>query len=251
VRTTPDHDEGALMEPIPESREAAGLLGGRAGGADLLEGLQQVGRAAVRLVPSCVGVSVTVVVDGEPSTLTATSEAVGSMDAAQYLDGGPCVQTADSGQTTMVDDVLDERRWQLFECAASVQGVRSSLSLPFTVAEAGLPGALNLYAADPNAFAGNEDEVAQVFGVQVYELVRNADLSFLTRDFARQLPQRLREEASVDRAIGALSAVRGWDLEEAESRMRAAANRAGVPIAKVADIVLSLDVTEERGMTPS
>jgi len=230
------------MEPIPESREAAALLGERAGGADLLEGLQLVAGAAVRLIPSCVGVSVTVVVDGEPSTLTATSEAVASLDAAQYLDGGPCVLTADTGRTTTVDDVLDERRWQLFECAASAQGVRSSLSMPFRVAEADLPGALNLYAADSNAFAGDQDQLAQVFGVQVCDLVRNADLSFLTRDFARQLPDRLREETSIDRAIGALSAARGWGPDEAETRLRTAANRAGVPVSKVADVLLSLDV---------
>jgi GAF domain-containing protein len=242
VKTTSDREEGGLLEPIPESREAAAVLGERPGGADLLEGLQAVARAAVRLVPSCIGVSVTVVVDGEPSTLTATSEAVASVDAAQYLDGGPCVQAADTGEATAVDDVLDERRWQLFDCAASAQGVRSSLSMPFTVADAGLPGALNLYAADPNAFA-NQEELARVFGVQVSDLVRNADLSFLTRDFARQLPDRLREEASIDRAIGALATARGWDPDEAEIRLRTAANQAGVPVSKVADVVLSLDIS--------
>ena len=242
MRTTSDREDGGLLEPIPESREAAAVLGERPGGADLLEGLQAVARAAVRLVPSCIGVSVTVVVDGEPSTLTATSEAVASVDAAQYLDGGPCVQSADSDQAIAVDDVLDERRWQLFECAASAEGVRSSLSMPFTVAEAGLPGALNLYAADPNAFASNQEELAQAFGVQVSDLVRNADLSFLTRDFARQLPDRLREEASIARAIGALATARGWDPAEAETRLRTAANQAGVPVSKVADVVLSLDI---------
>src|SRR5919107_458744 len=242
VRTTSDREEGGLLEPIPESREAAAVLGERSGGGDLLEGLQAVARAAVRLVPSRIGVSVTVVVDGEPSTLTATSEAVASVDAAQYLDGGPCVQAADTGEATAVDDVLDERRWQLFDCAASAQGVRSSLSMPFTVADAGLPGALNLYAADPNAFA-NQEELARVFGVQVSDLVRNADLSFLTRDFARQLPDRLREEASIERAIGALATARGWDPAEAETRLRTAANQAGVPVSKVADVVLSLGIS--------
>jgi hypothetical protein len=234
------------MEPIPETRAAAALLGEGAdglGGMDLIEGLQLLARAALEVAPSCIGVSLTIVVDGEPATLTATSPALAGVDAAQYLGGGPCVDAAETGEAVAVDDVLDEDRWQYFGQAATAVGVRSSVSMPFVVTRGEVNGALNLYAGDPHGFVGKADQLAAVFGVPVADLVTNADLSFMTRNFARELPRKLEEQGRVDRAVGALAVDRGWTPTEAERRLRTAANQAGVPLSEVADIVLALGAT--------
>lgn len=74
--------------------------------------------------------------------------------------------------------------------------------------------------------------------MHVSDLVRNADLSFMTRDFARQLPQRLEDHQRVNEAIGVLAERRGWSPQEARARMEVAAGRAGAPASSIAEVVL-------------
>lgn len=104
---------------------------------------------ALRLLPSCVGVSITVLVDGDPFTVTATSEAMATVDASQYLLDGPCVEGARSGEPVLVGDVLDEGRWQAFAQTAAAQGIRSSLSIPFRSPDGTLPECLTCTPASP------------------------------------------------------------------------------------------------------
>jgi hypothetical protein len=140
-----------------------------------------------------------------------------------------------------VRDVLDEDRWQLYRHAAAAHGVRASLSLPLGGAGGQTPGAINLYAADPQAFTGKENVLAEVFQTPAQEFTRNADLSFATREAARGLPLQLEEKAKVDRAVGMLSTLLGCSADEARSRVRAAASRADTPVGKVADLILALN----------
>jgi GAF domain-containing protein len=228
-----------MMEAIPEVRQAASRLATVADETlDLVQRLEAVSALALTLLPSCVGVSLTVLVDGDPFTVTATPGDIASLDAIQYLDGGPCVEAAASHQALVVDDVLDEPRWQLYSQAAAATGVRSSMSLPIPRVGDTPAAALNLYASDPHAFRGVRAEVAALFGAHVGELVENADLSFMTREFARELPQRLDDHEQLSQAVGVLISLRGWDADQARERIRFAAGRAGISPGEVAKIVL-------------
>lgn len=229
------------MQPLPEVESAAEGLAALTGELDVLQGLRVLSDVALALVPSVVGVSLTVVLDGEPFTVTATSDDTADLDAAQYLDGGPCADAATEQAPRPVPDVLDEERWRLYRVAAAARGVRSSLSLPLGGAAGPTPGAINLYASEPDAFAGREDLLAEVFQSPTCTFVRNADLTFMTRDAARHLPEQLERRARVDQAVGVLVAVRGWAPDEARGRLTSAADRAGTPLERVAEIVLSLD----------
>lgn len=151
---------------------------------------------------------------------------------------GPCVQAAAAQGQLVVDDVLDEPQWQLYSQAAAATGVRSSMSLPIPQAGDAPAGALNLYASDPCAFEGVQAQLAELFGVHVNDLVANADLSFMTRDFARELPQRLDDHEQLNQAAGMLMSLHAWDAEHARERIRHAATRAGVTPADVAAILM-------------
>ncbi|MCU1673298.1 MAG: hypothetical protein JWN77_1411 [Frankiales bacterium] len=230
------------MEAIPEVREAATRLAALADETlDLVQRLEAVSALALTLLPSCVGVSLTVVVDGDPFTVTATPAHVASLDAIQYLGGGPCVEAASTREPIRVDDVLDEPRWQLYSQAAAASGVRSSMSLPLPQAGDVPAGALNLYASDPHAFHGVQAQLAALFGVHVAQLVENADLSFMTRDDARELGQRLDDHEQLHQAAGVLAGLHGWEADEAGERIRFAASRAGIQPADVARIVMIVD----------
>ncbi|GAB3677383.1 GAF domain-containing protein [Angustibacter aerolatus] len=228
------------MEPLPEVREAATQLNRLNPDTDFLGVLGDVADRAQRLVPSCVGVSVTVLVDDRPYTLTSTSDEIAVLDGAQYVDGGPCVDAARTLDQVDVLDVLDEQRWTLFARAAGASGVRSTLSMPLYAAGSQLPGAINLYASEPDAFAGSRDELAAVFHAPVESLVDDADLSFTTRDRARELPDQVAEDGLVDVASGILLAERQWSPQLSRRRMQEAADQAHVSLSAVARTVIEL-----------
>jgi GAF domain-containing protein len=230
------------MEPIPEVRAAAirlAALGDQT--LDLVDSLKAVCALAEALLPSSVGVSITVVVDGDPFTVTATAEQINAVDAAQYIDGGPCLDAAAKADEVLVEDVLDENRWHCYAQAATATGIRASMSLPLKDDDGRPIGALNLYASDAAVFRDNGRQLAELFGLHVNELVANADLSFMTRELARELPQRLAEHEQVNQAIGVLMGVHGWTAAGARERFDFAAAHAHASRADVASIVMMLD----------
>lgn len=230
------------MEAIPEVRDVAVELAALADETlDPVQTLNAVASLASALMPSCVGVSITVLVDGEPFTVTATSEEVAVLDASQYHGGGPCVDAAANGSRVLVEDVLDERQWHWYAQAAATHSIRAGMSLPLMGAGGRVPGALNLYADDPHAFRGKEQQIADLFGAHVDDLVANAELSFMTRDFARELPKRLADHEQVDEAVETLVQLHGWTRETARERLDVAATHARTSPASVARIVMVLD----------
>ena len=181
----------------------------------------------------------TVHVNGLPFTMTATSEDLAVFDAAQYLDGGPCVDALE-GADVSVEDLLDEEKWQLYRPTALEGGVRSSLSMTLRAANDEVIGALNLYASDPNAFKGDEEMLAEVFGTRMSDLVTNADLTFMTKEWSQELPHRVDELEIAERAAGILADRLGWALPEARKRLSDSASRAGAPLDRVAQAVVAL-----------
>src|SRR4051794_12706599 len=151
--------------------------------------------------------------------MTATSPEMAALDAVQYLGGGPCLQAALDRHEAGIADVLDEDRWQLYEHAATSSGVRSSLSIPVGGRAGQPPGAVNLYASEPDAFKGTAHSLATALGASADDLITNADLSFRTRDAAQKLPARLEEKARIDQAVGVLMGTHGWSAAEARERL--------------------------------
>lgn len=228
------------MQPLPEIRDALDRLTRLTGGdTDMRALLGSIVELAVAVVPTCTGVSITITADGGPFTITATTDDLGVVDAAQYLDGGPCVACAESGEDLYVPDILDEKRWQLAGQVAAAKGVRSSLSLPLRDGVEVI-GALNLYSSEADGFDRKQRLIAGIFGACVDEVVSNADLSFMTRDFARELPERLAASSRVDEAVGMLMARNGWTSAEARERLAEAAARAGVPPDRLAEVLVEL-----------
>ena len=79
------------MEPIPPTREAIEKLE-RLGDTDVEQILRRLGERVVNEVPTCMGLSLTLVDDNVTLTLVASDPDTSQLDAMQYLDGGPCVE---------------------------------------------------------------------------------------------------------------------------------------------------------------
>ncbi len=225
------------MELIPASAEVLRELN-LTSRFDLTVEIQQLAGEIEKIVPSCVGVSVTVAKDAMTFTLVASSEVAESLDATQYEAGGPCVEAVQLGDEQVVDDALSESRWQAYARAAAASNVRSSLALPL-VNHDRLSGSLNIYAADPHAFAGTNPRLRQLVGSPAGALITNADLEFTTRDRADDAPRLLEESDVVNQAIGILVGTHQIDARQAEERLHEQADQAGLTLLETARGVLA------------
>lgn len=209
---------------------------------DLIGYLRAITHFAVLEVPDCVGVSITVVAEDVPYTVCATDLRAQTLDAVQYVDDGPCVDTARVGSRTEVVDVLDEQRWHAYAVAAAAAGVRSSLSLP-VLFHGRTIGALNLYGGTPDAFDDRAHMLAELVSGHAALAIRNADLPMRTAQDAAALESVLRAEPDsiVEQAVGVLVQLKNLTPDEARRQLRNAASRAGIEPVNLAKSIIALD----------
>jgi GAF domain-containing protein len=229
-----------MLELVQESREALAEII-RWEDPELDEQLLAMGGLARTLVPELVGLSLSIVSEGVTFTLVAPNSAVAALDAAQYLDGGPCVDVvSEPAQTieTNIDDLLDEGRWTMFARSSAAAGVASSLSMSISDPQGRVTGGLNLYASTAEAFHGRHETLAAALGGSAESVITNADLGFSTLERAKQAPGVLRDRARIDTAVGMLAARYHEDPETAQARLLRAAQRANVDPAVVAAVLI-------------
>lgn len=233
------------MEPIPETRAALRLLG-EAGDQHLGRDLDEAARHLLERVPGLVGFSLSVVEQDVTFTYLSTALPMAGLDGIQYLDGGPCEEAVGTGAPVAVehDDLLDESRWLLFAGASRANGVASTLSLPVFDGPR-VVGSVNVYGSTPDAFAGQHEELAALFGAWAPGAVTNADLSFSSRFRAAEAVERLEDLAVLDHAVGVLVAVHDIPPEVARRHLGEAAARAGVTELDVARLLV--DAAARRG----
>jgi GAF domain-containing protein len=226
------------LEPLPETDEALDEYLEEED-LDLRALLMSMSREARRLVPSCVGLSLGLVQDGLTFTVVATAAEIAAIDAAQYLEGGPCVEVAAGADLLDLDvaDLLDEQRWSIFAYASAAQGIQSTLSLQI-LREDQVIGGINLYAARSGAFHGRHQTLARALGAAAESAVADADLGFETRSLARKAPRTLADVRTVGIAVGMLAARHHVSVDEARTRLEGAATRAGVSVVQAASVVI-------------
>ena len=217
------------------------------GDTDLVSDLRGLTDQARSLVPELVGVSIAALREGLTFTFVASAADIAVLDALQYLDGGPCVRAAEQNRVVSVNhaNILDEQGWAMFARATATAGITSTLSLPVT-SDGLVSGSVNLYAMHPRAFDGQHQALARIFGAWAEGAVTNADLPFSTRQLAKNAPAALHAQSQVATAVGVVGVQQGVDLAEAERRLHAAAELAGVPLEAVARAVLDSAAPADR-----
>ena len=222
------------MEPVPETRETIEELA-RYGDTEAATALLAMSKRVTQIVPEIVGLSLAVFDESLTFTLVASDTKIASIDAVQYLDGGPCIDAPHGGETVHfpVADPLDEDRWQMFQQATAAAGISSTLSLPIMNNDVVL-GSVNLYASTTDAFEGHHEELARACGAWAPGAVKNGDLAFRTRLAAARAPQQMRENNAIDVAIGVIAESQGVSVAIAAERLSMAAARAGITEAQAA-----------------
>jgi hypothetical protein len=229
------------VQPIPETLQALAEVDSYLDEPRLLEQLTTTAAHAEELVPGLVGVSVAFRQHGLTFTLVASDEQIATLDAVQYATAGPCVDAIDLGHGIATPEgLLSEQRWQDFARASAASGVHSTLTLPVLDGGDVVVSTVNLYGREKDTFEGHHEVLASVFGAWAPGAVANADLSFATRRAAQQAPTQLEEAAMVDTATGILAAEREVSVDEARAQLDDSARRAGVPVHKLARVLLDV-----------
>lgn len=228
------------MHFLPHTREALDEYLSLAD-PDLEGSLMAMGDSATRIVPECVGLSLTLFDQDLTFTLVASSLPLAEIDAMQYLDGGPCVHAVEENTQweQNIPDLLDEDRWALFARASACAGVASSLSLP-VVDQGRVIGGINLYASSSEAFSGHHGDLASALGASAVGAVSNADLAFESRRRAERAPRQLRAQQVLDVATGIVAAREELDVDTARARLRDASLRAGISVEQAAVVLITV-----------
>ncbi|MCW2815753.1 MAG: hypothetical protein JWN84_3208 [Nocardioides sp.] len=230
------------MEPIPETRETVEEFGPFGDDDDVLGRLTASAARVRELVPTCVGISVSVFTHDVVLTLVATDPTIGALDAVQYLTDRPCLAALEGPRAGQVqaydhDDLLDEEAWRLFARSTAAHGLNATLTLPVMTGDR-VEGSINLYATEPGAFEGHHEEVAEVFGAWAPGAVRDADLDFTTLRAARETPDRQRDQVTISRAASLFAGALRIGDEQARDQIREASARAGVTEAALSETIL-------------
>ena len=218
------------MELLPQSKEALDEY--VTPSVDDVEGLLRVIEGwALRTVPECVALSVTMLDDDLTFTLVDT-------DAGSDLTSEP----ARWGSGDSFDDrdyLMDEGGWAHMARERAFAGIASTICLP--VVEAGRAVLnIDLYASTAHAFHDRIDGLVAALGAWQAGAVTNADLGFDTLRRAQLAPERLREQRLVDVAVGLVAARAGMTTDDASNLLARAADRAGISEAQAASVARML-----------
>ena len=224
------------MELLPQSREALDEYVTPT--IDDVEGLLRVIEGwAVRAVPECVALSVTLLDEDLTFTLVDTEAGAepGGEVRAPSEDGEP--RTGDASDHG--DHALDEGGWADMARERAFDGIASTVCLP--VVEQGRAVLnIDLYASTAHAFHDRIDGLVAALGAWQAGAVTNADLGFETLRRAEAAPERLREQRLVDVAVGLVAARMGVTTDAALVLLRNAAETAEVTESQVARVALAL-----------
>jgi GAF domain-containing protein len=216
------------MELLPQSREALDEYLAPAGD-DLEDQLSDIESWAVRTVPECVAMSVTLL--EEDLTFTFVNRAAEGVDAA--VPAGATTPPAAGWHA------LDEEGWASLARQQAAAGIASTVSLPVVHRDRVVLG-IDLYACTPHAFDDRLEDLARSLGAWQGGAVTNADLAFESRRRAEEAPQRLKERRTVEVAVGLLAARQGLDVDSARAMLHSCAHQAGIRDVQAALVLLAI-----------
>jgi len=166
--------------------------------------LQTVVELAKQVLPGDPESSISMLVNGRPSTPSSTGKLATDLDESQYGHGyGPCLEAASTLQLVEIADTATESRWADYCRTAAERGNGSSLSIPLPISDR-VSSALNVYARVPHAFDEAARSAALRFAPYAAVAVANMHAYESARDMSGNLQVALESRAVIDQAKGIL-----------------------------------------------
>lgn len=238
----------ANPEPADPVRAALDALAGyMIGSAPLDQTLRHVADVAVSAFPTARSAGISTLVGGEPRTAVFTDEEAPEIDSAQYEAGhGPCLDAFRDRRIHRIDDTTCETGWAEFARAAADHGIRSTISLPLVADGEGL-GALNLYSAEVDGFAGADDETGMALATHAAVVLASSQLHWDARQLTANLREAMTARATVEQAKGIIMGTDRCTSDVAFARLVDAASREDRTVHDVADEIVRRTQQRDQG----
>ncbi|WP_369137162.1 ANTAR domain-containing protein [Modestobacter versicolor] len=212
--------------------------------------LQTVVDLAERVLPGDLGTSVTLVVDGRPSTPSSSSPLALTLDREQYRRGqGPCLHAAVTGELVEIAETATEQRWAGWCRAAEGHGVGSSLSVPLSISERVAAG-LNVYSRETYAFGTRAQSAALQFAPFASVAVANVHAHQDLQAMAGNLQLALGSRAVIDQAKGILIERHRLTADQAFAALTAVSMRTNTKLRDVAERLVRTGVIDLEAPGP-
>ncbi|MEV1025066.1 GAF and ANTAR domain-containing protein [Streptomyces sp. NPDC050264] len=191
--------------------------------------LASITSAAVKLVPGCESAGILWLKDGKAVSLAPTDQLVLESDHLQERCGeGPCFDAARLGHPVFrVRDMTSERtRWRQYAPEARELGVGSMMGFLLYTNEKDL-GALNLYAAAPDAFTEDCETAGWLFS-------SHAAVAFAAAREQDQLGQAVETRGLIGEAMGLVMASHNLSEQQAFDVLRRYSQEKNLKLREVA-----------------
>lgn len=181
--------------------------------------LEALTRAALRVVPSADGCSITMRRDGRPTAPATSDDWATELDKEQFhQQEGPCVDCLREGLIVRSPDLGTDSRFPNYGPTARELGAASSLSLPMT-ADGRTVGALNFYSRTACAFKQEDLALGEVLAAHASLAVQVTLAYYANADLAGQMREAMASRAAIEQAKGILMAQYELTEEEAWRRL--------------------------------
>jgi GAF domain-containing protein len=207
--------------------------------------LETVVAIVKRTVPNCDAAGISLVIDGEPTSVAVSDRLAVEIDLVQYRTGeGPCLAAMNDSAVVRIDVLERDSRFVRFAPGALDQDIHSVLSTPLS-ANGRSVGALNMYSRAVDAFAADSEEAVRPMAQYAAEVISTSPLYAYSLDMVEGLVETMESQAVIAQATGVIMAGEHTTSDEALGRLRDLALRSGASMRTVAERVL-----EERPRGP-
>src|SRR3954447_22863276 len=212
--------------------------------------LDRLVRLGTTLMAACSGAAVSMLVEGQPTTVAVTDWVSLEIDVVQYEnpDGGPCV-TALGGERIRIGFIPQDERFPHFAIGAADRRVLSVLSMP-AVDRGTVVGSLNLYSRRANAFDDDAQNIALVLAAEVANAVAKSALLSTAQQTRDELQEQHDESSLVSIAKGVLMVMQDCSAAQADDLIRNAADSNGERLIITAERILA-NTTVDHHDTPA
>lgn len=227
-----------MTERVPEAAEIATGLNELAalllGVEDVEEALRHLARMAVVVIPDGPSCGITVVRNGNSTTVVYAGEIPASAHEAQYEIGdGPGLAATRTRTPVVVQDLATEDRWDGFPEAALKAGAHGVYAHPLQIGDE-VVGALCLYAERPNLFPEPVQQVALQFVEPATALLGGVLRRVSQAELIEQMRAGRASQTIIDQAIGIIMARRRVGPSEALNVLRKISNDRNIKLRDVA-----------------
>ncbi len=232
-------DDGAPRGPL--AQQFATLTSSLLDASTVGEVLEQVVRAAVRVVPGADIVSITLrSPDGRFHTPTWTDPLADEFDQLQYEYGeGPCVDAARAGgpASAYSDDLAVSTAWPRFGPAAAGRGAGSLLSTALLPdpRPPRLSGAINIYSRRPHGLDTSDQTGALLLATHASLALTHVQSVTREQLQAEQMSRAIDSRDVIGQAKGILMARRGFSADEAFDLLRRTSQDLNVKLVGLAE----------------